>query len=36
MRAEMLVGQAKRHLKVFGNRGETLSELAEYVLHRRA
>lgn len=35
-RAEMLVGQAKRHLKVFEGRGETLKELADYVLERRA
>ncbi|MCB9991081.1 MAG: polyprenyl synthetase family protein [Rhodospirillales bacterium] len=36
MRAEMLVGQAKRHLKVFGARSRTLEELADYVLSRRA
>lgn len=35
-RAEMLVGQAKRHLKIFEHRGETLKELADYVLERRA
>lgn len=35
-RAEMLIGQAKRHLKVFENRGDTLKELADYVLERRA
>ncbi len=36
MRAEMLVSQATRHLHVFGNRAETLKELAQYVLKRRA
>lgn len=35
-RAEMLVGQAIRHLHVFGNRATSLKELAEYVLQRRA
>ncbi len=35
-RADMLVGQAIRHLKVFEGRGETLKELALYVLERRA
>lgn len=35
-RADMLVGQAVRHLKVFEARGETLKELALYVLERRA
>lgn len=35
-RADMLVGQAVRHLKVFEGRGETLKELALYVLERRA
>lgn len=36
MRADMLIGQAKRHLKVFGGRASSLEELAEYVLSRRA
>ncbi len=36
MRAEMLVQQACRHLKVFGSRADTLIELADYVLQRRA
>lgn len=35
-RAEMLVHQAVRHLKIFEGRGEMLSELALYVLERRA
>lgn len=35
-RADMLVQQAVRHLKVFEARGETLKELALYVLERRA
>ncbi len=35
-RADMLVQQAIRHLKVFEARGETLKELALYVLERRA
>ncbi len=35
-RAEMLVAQAVRHLKIFGNRADMLIELAEYVLARRA
>lgn len=35
-RAEMLVGQAKRHLKIFEGRGKMLEELADYVLERRA
>lgn len=35
-RADMLIGQAIRHLKVFEGRGETLKELALYVLERRA
>ncbi len=35
-RAEMLVEQAVRHLAPFGNRAETLKELARYVLSRRA
>lgn len=35
-RADMLVGQAIRHLKVFEGRGNTLKELALYVLERRA
>lgn len=34
-RAEMLVQQAVRHLHVFGNRADTLKELAYYVLKRR-
>jgi len=36
MRAEMLVTQAQRHLKVFGDRAGPLIELADYVLQRRA
>ncbi|PJB70209.1 MAG: farnesyl-diphosphate synthase [Alphaproteobacteria bacterium CG_4_9_14_3_um_filter_47_13] len=36
MRAEMLAAQAKRHLKVFSGHAETLEELADYVLSRRA
>ena len=36
MRAEMLVQQAIRHLKIFGGRAVVLEELAEYVLERRA
>ena len=35
-RAEMLVGQAKRHLKIFEGRAKMLEELADYVLERRA
>lgn len=35
MRAEMLVQQACRHLHVFGNRADTLKDMAEYVLMRR-
>ncbi|MAF67836.1 MAG: farnesyl-diphosphate synthase [Micavibrio sp.] len=35
-RAEMLVDQAIRHLKVFDNRADNLIELANYVLARRA
>jgi farnesyl diphosphate synthase len=35
-RAEMLVGQAKRHLKIFEGREKMLCELADYVLERRA
>lgn len=36
-RAEMLVAQAKRHLHVFDNgRADTLKDLADYVLQRRA
>lgn len=35
-RADMLVAQAKRHLKIFEGRGETLKQLADYVLERRA
>lgn len=34
-RAEMLVGQACRHLKVFNGRATMLEELAKYVLERR-
>lgn len=34
-RAEMLVGQAVRHLHVFGGRADILRDLAEYVLGRR-
>lgn len=36
MRAEMLVAQATRHLQIFGTRANTLKDLAEYVLMRRA
>lgn len=35
-RAEMLVDQAIRHLKIFDNRADNLIELANYVLARRA
>lgn len=35
-RAEMLVAQACRHLKIFEGRADMLKELAEYVLERRA
>lgn len=35
-RAEMLVDQAIRHLKIFEKRGATMAELANYVLQRRA
>lgn len=35
-RAEMLVEQAKRHLHIFGDRADTLREVADYVLARRA
>ncbi len=35
-RAEMLVEQAKRHLHIFGSRADTLREVADYVLARRA
>ena len=35
-RAEMLIGQAKRHLKIFEGREKMLCELADYVLERRA
>lgn len=35
-RAEMLVAQAVRHLKIFNGRADMLEELAEYVLERRA
>ncbi len=36
MRAEMLVQQACRHLNMFSGRADTLKDLAEYVLQRRA
>ncbi len=36
MRAEMLAQQACRHLKVFSGRAGVLTEMAEYVLERRA
>ncbi|MEM6781170.1 MAG: polyprenyl synthetase family protein [Pseudomonadota bacterium] len=35
-RAEMLVAQATRHLKIFEGRASLLKDLAEYVLERRA
>lgn len=35
-RAEMLISQAKAHLKIFEGRGKMLAELADYVLERRA
>lgn len=35
-RAEMIIGQAKRHLKIYEGRAEMLAELADYVLERRA
>lgn len=35
-RAEMIVGQAKRHLKIFEGRESMLCDLADYVLERRA
>tara|TARA_X000000950_G_scaffold67754_1_gene83698 strand:- start:16171 stop:17085 length:915 start_codon:yes stop_codon:yes gene_type:complete len=35
-RAEMIVAQATRHLKIFEKRADMLKELAEYVLGRRA
>ncbi|HEY8190571.1 MAG TPA: farnesyl diphosphate synthase [Micavibrio sp.] len=35
-RAEMLVQQAKAHLNIFQGRADTLRELADYVLKRRA
>lgn len=35
-RAEMIIAQANRHLKIFEGRGDMLKELAEYVLERRA
>ena len=35
-RAEMIIGQAKRHLKIFEGRADMLAELADYVLERRA
>ncbi len=34
-RAEMLIGQAKRHLGIFGVRADTLKDLADYVMTRR-
>ncbi len=35
-RAEMLIEQATRHLNIFGRRADSLKELANYVLGRRA
>ncbi|MCB1720890.1 MAG: polyprenyl synthetase family protein [Rhodospirillales bacterium] len=35
-RAEMIIGQAKRHLKIFEGREKMLAQLADYVLQRRA
>ena len=35
-RAEMVIAQAKMHLKIFQGRAKMLEELAEYVLQRRA
>ena len=35
-RAEMLVQQAKAHLNIFQGRADTLKEMADYVLQRRA
>lgn len=35
-RAQMLINQAVRHLKIFENRADILKELAHYVLKRRA
>lgn len=35
-RAEMLVAQAKTHLNIFQGRADTLKEMADYVLQRRA
>jgi farnesyl diphosphate synthase len=35
-RAEMVVGQAKSHLKIFEGRADILKELADYVMQRRA
>ena len=35
-RAEMLINQAKAHLKIFESRGKILADLADYVLARRA
>jgi len=35
-RAEMIVAQAKRHLKIFEGREKVLAELADYVMERRA
>ncbi len=34
-RAEMLIGQAVRHLHIFGGRADVLRDLADYVLGRR-
>lgn len=34
-RAEMLIAQAKRHVKIFNGREKMLAELADYVLERR-
>lgn len=35
-RAEMLISQAKSHLHVFEGRAQSLKDLADYVLQRRA
>ncbi len=35
-RADMIIAQAKRHLKIFEGRAELLADLADYVLERRA
>lgn len=35
-RAEMIIAQANRHLKIFEGRADMLAELAQYVLGRRA